>query len=160
MKKIAFASFMGLALAMSMVSMARADADPPKAWQDVRALVVRFNDAQNAHNLDVIGALLVNSPDFVWAVGPTVQHGRDAALGQLAAMYQAANWSVLPDYGALNIQLLGDDQADVTLPTQFKATTPLQDTTMQAVVHERAIKTSEGWRLSAVAVQPQPAAAF
>lgn len=160
MKKIAFASFMTLALATSMVSMARSDTDPPKAWQDVRALVVRFNDAQNAHNLDVIGALMMNSPDFVWAVGSTVQHGRDAALGQLAAMYQQANWSVLPDYGALNIQLLGDDQADVTLPAQFKTTTPLQDTTIQAVLHERAIKTPEGWRLASVAVQLEPVAAF
>jgi hypothetical protein len=161
MKKIAYACLASLALVMGAAGVAKADTDPPKAWQDVRALVVRFNDAQNAHNLDVIGALMLDSPDFIWSAGPYTARGRDAAVGRLAAMYQTATWSVLPDYGSLNIALIGSDQADVTLPAQFKAEVPGQDTiTTLSLVHERAVKTPQGWRIASVAMQPAPMASL
>ncbi|HXQ23851.1 MAG TPA: hypothetical protein VN812_19380 [Candidatus Acidoferrales bacterium] len=155
MKKIALAVFACLALAPAWDQPARAQADPPKAWQDVRALVVRFNDAQNSHDLDVIGALLLDSPAFTWADGPVTLQGHDAAVSRLAAMYQSGSWSVLPDYGSLNIRLVGPDAADVTLPAQFKEDIPNQDTFVtSSVVYERAVRTPEGWRLSSVTMQP------
>jgi hypothetical protein len=155
MKKIAFAIFACVALALGLNQPARAQPDPPKAWQDVRALVVRFNDAQNAHDLDVIGALLLDSPSFTWADGSETLQGHDAAVNRLAAMYQSGAWSVLPDYGSLNIRLVSPDAADVTLPAQFKEDIPNQDTLVtSSVVYERAVRTPEGWRLSSVNVQP------
>ncbi|HME80532.1 MAG TPA: nuclear transport factor 2 family protein [Candidatus Eremiobacteraceae bacterium] len=155
MKKIASAILACLAASLVLPAVARASDDPPKAWQDVRALVVRFNDAQNSHDLDVIGALLLDSPDFTWADGPLTLRGHDAAMSQLAAMYQSATWSVLPDYGSLNIRLLSPDAADVSLPAQFKEDVANQDTLVtRSVVYERAIRTPQGWRLASVTVQP------
>ena len=154
MKKIVFAMLAGLVLAASVPAIARAANDPSKGWQDVRALVVRFNDAQNAHNLDVIGALMTDSPRFEWSFGQYQQHGRDAALAQLAGMYQRADWSILPDYGNLDIHMTGSSSADITMPVQYKASTPAQDATLTALVHEQAVKTPDGWRLSGLQVQP------
>jgi hypothetical protein len=154
MKKVVFVMLAGLALATSIPAVTRATNDPPKGWQDVRALVVRFNDAQNAHNLDVIGALMTDSPRFEWSFGQYQQHGRDAALAQLAGMYQRADWSILPDYGNLDIHMTGSSSADITMPVQYKASTPAQDATLTALVHEQAVKTPDGWRLSSLQVQP------
>lgn len=159
MKKIAYVSLVGLALALAVLNVARADTDPPKAWQEVRALVVRFNDAQNAHNLDVVGALLLNSPDFVLSLGPDQIRGHDAAVSRLTSLYQNLSLNVLPDYSALNIQLAGSNQANVTMPTQFKTSLPGGDTVMtQSVMHLRAIKTPEGWRFASMTADTAPAA--
>jgi hypothetical protein len=158
MKKIVFAAAFGLALIVGAAGVARADTDPPKAWQDVRALVVRFNDAQNAHNLDVVGALMLNSPEFVWSAGNDVELGRDAALNKLARIYQG-DWRVLPDYGNLSIQLVSPTEAYVTAPTEFKFAPPGQDVvTTQSVVRERVVLTPQGWRLARIATDPPPAA--
>jgi len=158
MKKIILATAFGLALALAAASAVRADADPPKAWQDVRALVVRFNDAQNAHNLEVVGALMLNSPDFAWEAGHVVELGHDAALNKLAQIYQG-DWRVLPDYGALAIQLTSPTEAEVTVPTEFKSAAPGQDVvTTESIVRERAVLTPQGWRLALIATDPPPAA--
>ena len=158
MKKIILATAIGLALTLVTASATRADTDPPKAWQDVRALVVRFNDAQNAHNLDVVDALMLNSPDFVWSAGNILELGHDAALGKLAQVYQG-DWRVLPDYGALSIQLVSPSEAYITAPTEFKTALPGQDVmTTESVVRERAVLTPAGWRLARIATDPPPAA--
>lgn len=158
MKKMAYASLVGLALVLAVLNVARADTDPPKAWQEVRALVVRFNDAQNAHNPDVVGALLLNSPDFALSVGPDQIRGHDAAVSRLGALYQNLSLSVLPDYGALDIQLAGSNEANVTMPTQFRTSVPGGDTVMtQSVVHERVVKTQQGWRIASMTADPAPA---
>ncbi|MBV8171839.1 MAG: nuclear transport factor 2 family protein [Candidatus Eremiobacteraeota bacterium] len=159
MKKIACAALAGLALAASIPSIGHAANDPSKSWQDVRALVVRFNDAQNAHNLDVIGALMTDSPNFQWSFGQYQQRGKDAALAQLAGMYQRADWSVLPDYGNMDIRMTGPSSANIDMPVQYKASTAAQDTTLTAMVHEEAVRTSAGWRLSGVQVQTVETAA-
>lgn len=158
MKKIILATAFGLALTIIAASAARAATDPPKAWQDVRALVVRFNDAQNSHNLDVVGALMLNSPDFVWSAGNVVELGRGAAINKLAQVYQG-EWRVLPDYGALDIQMVSPTEASVTVPTEFKSAPLGQDlVTTESVVRERAVLTPEGWRLARIATDPAPAA--
>jgi hypothetical protein len=158
MKKIILATAFSLALTLAAASAARASDGPPKAWQDVRALVVRFNDAQNAHNLDVVGALMLNSPDFVWEAGNVVELGHDAAVNKLAQIYQG-DWRVLPDYGALSIELVTPTQADVTMPTEFKSAPAGQDVvTTESVVRERAVLTPQGWRLVRIATDPPPAA--
>jgi hypothetical protein len=161
MKQISIAAALCLVLVGSAVSTARAAADPPKAWQDVRSLVARFNDAQNAHNLDVIGALLQNSPNFTWSAGGVVQRGHDVALDQITGIFQTSGntWSILPDYGSLTIQLVSPTEADVTYPSVFKASTPARETvTTQGVVRLRAVKTPEGWRISSLSMDPAPSA--
>jgi len=158
MKKIILASVFGLAALIATASATRADTDPPKAWQDVRALVVRFNDAQNAHNLDVVSALLLNSPSFVWEAGPVIEAGHDATIEKLAQVYRG-DWRVLPDYGSLNIQLLGPNVAEIAVQTEFKTAPPGGDVVnTESLVRERAVRTPEGWRLASVAVDPAPAA--
>ena len=139
------------------MSQARA-ADPPKAWQDVRALVVRFNDAQNVHNIDVVGALLLDSPNTWFAAGQAVQVGHDAAVRKLAQAFEG-DWRVLPDYSQLSIQLTSPTQADVTVPTEFKSAVPGSDVvTTESMVRERAVLTQDGWRLASVTIDPAPAA--
>ncbi|HEV2878474.1 MAG TPA: hypothetical protein VGW96_02735 [Candidatus Eremiobacteraceae bacterium] len=156
LRKFAYAAILTVALASSAASIARADADPPKAWQDVRALVVRFNDAQNSQNSGVLSALLLDSPDLNWSSGVSSARGHEAVVAQLPFLY-GGTMTVLPDYGALTIDLLSPTAADVTMPTQFRSESLLSDAVMTTtVVREHAVKTADGWRLSSIDTQPAP----
>ena len=156
LRAFAYAAFLTLALGTAAASTARADADPPKAWQDVRALVVRFNDAQNSQNSGVLSALLLDSPDLNWSSGIVSARGHEAVVAQLPFLY-GGTMTVLPDYGALTIDLLSPIAADVTMPTLFRSESLLSDTVLTtSVVREHAVKTADGWRLSSIDTQPAP----
>jgi hypothetical protein len=160
MKKISIAVALGLALLAAGTAAARADTDPPKAWQDVRALVVRFNDAQNAHNLDVASQLLLNSPDLEWTEGGLTLRGHDAAVNRLAQLYSGI-FAVLPDYGQMTISLVGPDEAKVSMPVTYGFGQPgTAPNTTQSILSARAVKTAVGWRLAQVEHEPAPIAQF
>jgi hypothetical protein len=156
LRKFIYAACVALALSTAAASMARAAGDPPKAWQDVRALVVRFNDAENSQNSGVLSALLLDSPDLNWSSGLASARGHEAVVAQLPFLY-GGTMTVLPDYGALTIDLLSPIAADVTMPTQFRSESLLSDAVMTTtVVREHAVKTADGWRLSSIDTQPAP----
>jgi hypothetical protein len=155
-RKIAYAAIITLALATAGASTARANADPPKAWQDVRALVVRFNDAENSRNSGVLSALLLDSPDLIWSNGGAIERGHDAVAAQLPFLY-GGTMSVLPDYSELTIDLLSPTEADVMMPTQFRSDSlETGSVTTSSVVRERAVKTTDGWRFASIDTQPAP----
>jgi hypothetical protein len=155
-RKIAYVAIISLALVTAAASTARADADPPKAWQDVRALVVRFNDAENSQNSGVLSALLLDSSDLSWSNGGATQRGHDAVVAQLPFLYGSA-MSILPDYSALTINLLSPTEADVTMPTQFRSESLQSGAVMtSSVVRMHAVKTSNGWRLASIDTEPAP----
>src|SRR5271166_2266834 len=156
MRKIACAGIVSLVLALAMASAARAAADPPKAWQDVRALVVRFNDAENSQNSGVLSALLLDSPSLSWSNGVNTALGHDAVIAQLPFLY-GSMMSILPDYSALTIDVLSPTEADVTMPTQFRSESLMSDAVMtSSLVRGGAVKTPDGWRLSSIDTQPAP----
>jgi len=156
MRAIVCAAFITLSLAAAAASVARADADPPKAWQDVRALVVRFNDAENSQNTGVLSALMLDSPDLSWSSGVATERGHMAVSALLPDLY-GSTMTVLPDYGNLTIDLLSPTEADVTMPTQFRSESLLSDAvTTSSMVRERATKTPDGWRLVSIDTQPAP----
>jgi hypothetical protein len=156
LRKFVHAACITVALMTAAASVARAGADPPKAWQDVRALVVRFNDAENSQNSGVLSALLLDSPDLNWSSGISNARGHEAVVAQLPFLY-GGTMTVLPDYGALTIDLLSPIAADVTMPTLFRSESLLSDAVMTTtVVREHAVKTADGWRLSSVDTQPAP----
>ena len=158
MKKISIVVALGLVLFAAGTAIARPDSDPPKAWQDVRALVVRFNDAQNAHNLDVASALLLDSPYLRWTEGSFTLLGHDAAVGRLAQLY-AGVFDVMPDYGQMNIVLVGSDEAQVAVPIRYGSGLPgSSPTTVQSFLTARAVRTPVGWRLAEVRHEPTPIA--
>lgn len=160
MKRISIAAVLGLALFAAGTAIARPDTDPPKAWQDVRALVVRFNDAQNAHNLDVAGALLLDSPYLQWTEGSITLRGHDAALRRLAQLY-ASIFDVMPDYGQMTIDMLGSDEARVAVPVRYGTGVPGSGpTTVASFMTARAVRTPSGWRLAEVSHEPVPIAAL
>ncbi len=150
------AALITLSLATAAASVARADADPPKAWQDVRALVVRFNDAENSQNTGVLSALLLDSPDLSWSSGLATERGHLAVSALLPDLY-GSTMTVLPDYGNLTINLLSSTEADVMMPTQFRSESLQSDPMMtSSMVREHAVKTADGWRLVSIDTQPAP----
>jgi hypothetical protein len=156
LRKIVLAGVTSLALALALSSAARAAGDPPKAWQDVRALVVRFNDAENSQNSGVLSALLLDSPNLSWSNGVTTALGHDAVVAQLPFLY-GSMMSILPDYSALTIDLVSPTEADVTMPTQFRSEGLMTGALMtSSVVRERAVNTPDGWRFTSIDTQPAP----
>jgi SnoaL-like domain len=136
-------------------SLARA-ADPSKSWQQVRALVARFVDAQNAHNLDVTSALLWDSPDFEMQIPDSTVRGHAAAVDRFTALYQGM-WRLSPDYGSLDIQIVDPDHAVVTVPVEYKTGETNGDpVTTQSVLAARVVYTAVGWRIASLAPNPPP----
>lgn len=135
---------------------ARADADPPKSWQEVRALIARFMDAQNAHNLDVTGALLWNSPDFQMQAPDALIRGHDEAVTRFNALYQGM-WRLSPDYSGLDIKITSPGRAQFTVPVEYKTGEANGDPiTTQSILQASAIRTGDGWRIASIMPQPPP----
>jgi hypothetical protein len=73
---------------------------------EVKAVLERFVAAQNAHDVRAVGALLLDTPHFLWITRGTPIWGHEAALKRFEALYQGT-WRLEPDMSALRVMMLG-----------------------------------------------------
>ena len=92
---------------------------------EVKAVFERFVAAQNAHDVRVVGELLLDAPHFLWITRGTPIWGHEAALKRFEALYQGT-WRLEPDMPALRVLLLGDTSAQVYVPIVFTIGAPGQ----------------------------------
>jgi ketosteroid isomerase-like protein len=104
-----------------------------------------FIAAQNAHDLKRVGAVLVESPDFLWiAPGQTVR-GRDAALKRFGELFQGT-WRVDPDWSTFQVMML-----DVSTAEVFALVKIADGTATRSVrVNQILVHTGRAWRVSSV----------
>lgn len=124
---------------------------------EVRVLFNQFIKSDNAHNLAAVGQILHDSCDFLWIPphgAPVV--GRDTALQQMTELYQGT-WRLEPDMSALKITPLGDNAARLYVPIKY--TIGAADKAAQPepyVLNQVYVRTSIGWRISAILTVPVP----
>src|SRR2546428_11447649 len=85
---------------------------------EVRQTFERFVAAQNGHDVQAVGSLLLDSPNFLWITRGTPVWGRDAALKRFSALYEGT-WRLAPEAGALRVLVLGESAAQVFAPIVF-----------------------------------------
>ncbi len=143
-----------LALVTVLLAATRAEAG---AEDDVRATMERFVATQNAHDVNALRDLLVDSPHFLWITRGTPIWGRQAALARFEALYRGT-WKLEPARSELRVVMLADGAAQIYVPITFTIGPPGEaPTTTRFLMNQVLLKTGDGWKVTSIL--PIPAAA-
>jgi ketosteroid isomerase-like protein len=125
-----------------------AKADPS---DEARAIYRQFAVAQNMRDLEMVGALLLDSPNFLWVSDGKSIWGHDAALKRMALFQEARIWHVEPELDKSVAVEIGADTAFLHLPLEltlaFSAAEPER---LRFLVSVLCVRTPEGWRIAAL----------
>jgi uncharacterized protein (TIGR02246 family) len=136
---------------LTVTGMARANNE-----DEVRALFTKFVAAQNAHDLKAVGALLQDSPQFLWITRGAPVWGRDAALKRFEALYQGT-WSLDPKIDELKVIELQPGVAELYVPITFMISPAGQAAQpMRFLMNQVVVKTADGWKVSSILPIPAP----
>jgi len=126
---------------------------------DVRAVFDQFVKAQNAHDLDGVREVLLDSPNFLWVTRGAPVWGREAALKRFESLYQGT-WKLSPDTANLKSVLINESTAQLYVPITFQIGTPGQPAPDIAfLMNQTLLKTPAGWRIANILPIPVPALA-
>jgi len=124
----------------------------PADIQEIRDLFLRQAAGETAHDIGEIETVLAPAVNFVaraysfWGRGAVIDHFRTVFAG---------TWRFEPDEAAIRILPLGPDAAHIYAPTRVTAGPAGQAASTHAyLVNEFAIRTDEGWRISAIIPVP------
>lgn len=133
----------------SLAAVSVAWASPTEA---VRTLYAKFVDAQNAHDLDHVRAVLLDSPTFLWVSDGMSVWGPDTTLARMASFQKAEVWRVEPDMARSTAVEVSTTVAYLHLPLTLviggKAA-PGPDR-LRFLVSMLGVKTAKGWRIAAL----------
>ncbi len=145
--------FLSLSILLLLSSSGLA-ADPDD--DQIRGTFRMFVAAQNAHDADAVGDLLLDSPDFLWITKGTPVWGRSAALARFQSLY-AGTWRLDPDTTALRIIHIRSDVVHLVAPVQFTIGAPGHPPqTILFYLNQVLVRTERGWKVSSIL--PLPAA--
>jgi hypothetical protein len=126
---------------------------------EIRALFLRQAAGETAHDIQEIDAVLAHTPpgqpDPVNFVARAYCFwGREAVLDHFRKTF-TGTWRFEPDQSAIRVTPLGPDAAHIYAPTRITAGgAGQQAATFSFLVNEFAIRTPEGWRISAIIPVP------
>jgi hypothetical protein len=126
---------------------------------EIRALFLRQAAGETAHDIEVIKAVLARTPpgqpDPVNFVARAYCFwGREAVIEHFRTIF-AGTWRFEPDQSAIRIMPLGPDIAHIYAPTRITAgAAGQQAATFSFLINEFAIRTPDGWRISAIVPVP------
>ncbi len=123
---------------------------------EVKAQFSKFVAAQNAHDLKVVGDMLLDSPQFLWITRGAPIWGREAALKRFEALYQGT-WSLDPKTDELKVFEVQPGVAQLYVPITFMIAPAGQTAQpMRFLMNQVLVKTPEGWKVSSVLPIPVP----
>jgi ketosteroid isomerase-like protein len=126
---------------------------------EIRSLFLRQAAAENAHDIDAMGAVLAHAasgqPDPVRFVARAYRFfGRDAVLQHFRDVF-AGGWRFEPEQDEIRVLPISVDVAHIFAPTNITTgTADGHDATYRFLVNEFALRTPEGWRISAIIPVP------
>ena len=127
--------------------------------EEIRTLFLRQAAGETAHDIQAIESVLARTPpgqpDPVNFVARAYRFwGREAVIEHFRTIF-AGTWGFEPEEEAIRIMPLGPDAAHIYAPTRITAGAAGKDPAVFTfLVNEVAIRTSEGWRLSAIVPVP------
>ncbi|WP_174364717.1 nuclear transport factor 2 family protein [uncultured Caballeronia sp.] len=144
------------AMACAQPATATVTASDAKA---VRDLFLRQSAAETAHDIDALDGMFAKAapgePDPVSFVARAYKFwGRDAVTDHFRKTF-AGTWSLAPDESAIRIIPLNSDTVQIYAPTRVTLGAAGQPPkTATFLINEFAIRTSAGWKISAVIAVP------
>ncbi|MFZ6647434.1 YybH family protein [Undibacterium sp. TJN25] len=127
--------------------------------EEIRSLFLRQAAGETAHDLNVIESVLahapIGQPDPVNFVARAYRFwGREAVVEHFREVFKGT-WRFEPVEEEIRILPLGPDAAHIYAPTHITAGAPGKEAaTFTFLVNEIAIRTAEGWRISAIVPVP------
>ncbi len=127
--------------------------------QQVRDLFLRQSAAESAHDIDALDSVLAHTPagqpDPVSFIARAYQFiGRDAVMAHFRKTFEGT-WRLDPDEAAIRIVPLGADIVQIYAPTRVTLGAAGQPPkTAPFLINEFAIRTPQGWRISAIVPVP------
>jgi SnoaL-like domain len=127
--------------------------------EEIRALFLRQAAGETAHDIQVIDAVLARTPpeqpDPVNFVARAYCFwGRKAVIDHFRTIF-AGTWRFEPDESAIRVMPLGSDVAHIYAPTRITVgAAGQQAATYPFLINEFAIRTPDGWRISAIVPVP------
>jgi hypothetical protein len=112
---------------------------------EIKATFGKFVAAQSAHDLKAVGALLSDSPNFLWITPGNIARGRDAAINRFGKLYQTT-WRVDPDWSTFQIVMLDVSTAEIFVRVAITDDAIGQSTRMNQVL----VNTARGWRVLSI----------
>ncbi len=138
-------------LVAASTGLARAD-----SVADVTAAATAYFNAQNAHDLATVSAMLVPSEDLLVVRGPAVSWGRDAAIKQYEAIYKGV-WKLETDGKPPKVVMVGESAAETFVPVTFTVG-PKEGQTKQFTMNVTQVwvKTDGKWLTQSILATPLP----
>lgn len=127
--------------------------------EEIRQLFLRQAAGETAHDIAVIESVLASAlpgqPDPVNFVARAYRFwGREAVVDHFHTAF-AGTWRFEPVEDEIRVLPLGPDVAHIYAPTRITAGAAGQEAaTYTFLVNEIAIRTAEGWRISAIIPVP------
>jgi hypothetical protein len=127
---------------IAMLAMGPVGAEPK---DEIRAAFGKLVAAQNAHDLNAVGELLSDSPDFLWIDRGRVVRRHDMALKRFGELFQST-WRVEPDWRTFHVVMLDVSTAELFVSVSITSGALARSTTMNQIV----VNTAHGWRVSTI----------
>jgi hypothetical protein len=127
--------------------------------EEIVALFLRQAAGETAHDIAMIDSVLAHTPpgqpDPVNFVARAYCFwGREAVLEHFRTIF-TGTWRFEPDQSALRVMPIGPDVAHIFAPTRITVGAAGKEAaTYEFLINEFAIRTSEGWRISAIVPIP------
>lgn len=134
-------------LVLAVAASGRAFADP---GAEARALYERFVAAQNAHDLQAVRALLLDSPQFLWVSNGMSYWGADTMVDRMATFQRAQVWEVEPDLARAVAVTVNAESAYLHLPLTLVIGRNEDPSRLPFLVSMLSVQTEEGWRIAAL----------
>ncbi len=134
-----------LIIAVCLLMAAPAMADPQR---EIRDLYGAFVAAQNAHDIDAVGALISARDDFLWISDGRPVWGREAMLKRMAGFQNAEVWLVEPDLVGATVIMLDEDSAVFHVPLVLVLGSKAAPTRLKWLVEVICQREAEGWRIA------------
>ncbi len=93
---------------------------------DKKIFFETFVKAQNDHDLQAVGELLSDSPDFLWITKGNAIWGKEAALKKFEALYKGT-WQLEPVPAEFKVKLLSAKSWQIFVPIIFNIGEPGQE---------------------------------
>lgn len=138
--------------ALLMVGSAAAMAD---TRDDVLAVYRGFAEAQNARDLDRIGAYFVDGPDFLWVSDGQSVWGRPDVLKRMSGFQKAEVWHVVPDLDHARVVELDPDVAMLHMPLVLELGSATAPDRLRFLVSILFRNQQDGWKIASLLTTTQ-----
>lgn len=122
---------------------------------EVLATYQGFAEAQNARDLDRIGAFFIDGPEFLWVSDGQSFWGREATLQRMSGFQKAEVWRVVPDIDDAAVVELDDRMAMLHMPLVLQIGSKAAPDHLRFLVSILFRKEGEVWRIAALLTTTQ-----